>query len=151
MNPACELCRHDAGRVLWRDDALRVELVDDADYPGFVRVIWNDHVREMTDLAPGDRERLMRAVFCAEAALRRILTPHKVNLASLGNVTPHLHWHVIARYTNDAHFPQPIWGSRQRTCDFEVLAQRAAKLAELKVVLAHDLETTWAALSGQGR
>jgi len=151
MNSACELCRHDGGRVLWRDAALRVVVVDDSDYPGFLRVIWNDHVREMTDLAPGDRERLMRAVFGAEAALRRVLTPDKVNLASLGNVTPHLHWHVIARYTNDAHFPQPIWGSRQRTCDLEVLAQRAAKLAELKVVLAHDLETTSAALSAQGR
>ncbi|HXY22174.1 MAG TPA: HIT family protein [Burkholderiaceae bacterium] len=151
MSPDCELCRHDGGRVLWRDAALRVVLVDDSEYPGFLRVIWNDHVPEMTDLAPGDRERLMRAVFGAEAALRRVLTPHKVNLASLGNMTPHLHWHVIARYTNDAHFPQPIWGSRQRTCDNEILAHRAAKLAELKVVLAHDLETTSAALSVQGR
>jgi diadenosine tetraphosphate (Ap4A) HIT family hydrolase len=43
-----------------------------------------------------------------------------VNLASLGNVVPHLHWHVIARFADDKHFPQPIWGQAQR----EVLAER---------------------------
>lgn len=151
MSSACDLCRHDGGRVVWRDEALRVVLVDDPDYPGFLRVIWNEHVPEMSDLAPRERERLMRAVFCAEAALRRVLAPHKVNLASLGNVTPHLHWHVIARYADDAHFPQPIWGSRQRTCDARALAQRAAKLAELEVTLARDLDATSAALAGQGQ
>ena len=151
MSMACDLCRHDGGRVVWRDAALRVVLVDDPDYPGFLRVIWNEHVAEMSDLRAGDRERLMRAVFCAEAGLRRVLTPHKVNLASLGNVTPHLHWHVIARYADDAHFPQPIWGSRQRRCDAMALAQRAAKLAELEVVLVRDLDATSAELAGQGR
>jgi diadenosine tetraphosphate (Ap4A) HIT family hydrolase len=29
-------------------------------------------------------------------------------------MVPHLHWHVIARFDWDSHFPQPIWGSRQR-------------------------------------
>ena len=44
MSPDCDL-----RRVLWRDAALRVVLVDDSEYPGFLRVIWNDHVPEMTD------------------------------------------------------------------------------------------------------
>jgi diadenosine tetraphosphate (Ap4A) HIT family hydrolase len=48
-------------------------------------------------------------VFCVEAALRPSLNPDKINLASLGNMTPHLHWHVIPRYANDATFPKPIW------------------------------------------
>ena len=36
------------------------------------------------------------------------------NLASLGNLVPHLHWHVIPRFASDSHYPQPIWGTRQR-------------------------------------
>jgi diadenosine tetraphosphate (Ap4A) HIT family hydrolase len=68
----------------------------------------------MTDLAPAERTRLMEAVFATEAALRALLRPDKINLASLGNVTSHLHWHVIPRYRDDRHFPGPIWGEPSR-------------------------------------
>jgi diadenosine tetraphosphate (Ap4A) HIT family hydrolase len=43
-----------------------------------------------------------------------VMHPDKINLASLGNMTPHLHWHVIPRFKQDKHFPQPIWGVPQR-------------------------------------
>ena len=46
--------------------------------------------------------------------LRSLLAPTKVNLASLGNVVPHLHWHVIARFEGDSHFPAPVWAAAQR-------------------------------------
>jgi len=56
----------------------------------------------------------MRAVFATEQALREALAPDKVNLASLGNVVPHLHWHVIPRFRDDRHFPAPIWAAPAR-------------------------------------
>src|SRR5512134_3646619 len=77
----CELCDTDGGEVLWRDDLCRVVLVADPDYPGFCRVILNRHVREMTDLPPAERIRLMEAVFAVEQAVRDTLAPDKVNLA----------------------------------------------------------------------
>jgi diadenosine tetraphosphate (Ap4A) HIT family hydrolase len=89
-------------------------LVDDPDYPGFCRVVLERHVKEMTDLAAAERTRLMNAVFATEAALRELLQPDKVNLASLGNVTQHLHWHVIPRRGDDRHFPRPIWAEPSR-------------------------------------
>jgi len=109
---SCELCDSDAGVVLWRDDLCRVvrPLVDG--YPGFLRVIVNRHAKEMTDLA--ERDKLMRVVFACEAALRQLYRPDKVNLASLGNVVPHVHWHVIARFADDAHFPDAIWAAPRR-------------------------------------
>jgi len=110
----CELCTQPGGKLLWQDAVCRIVLVDEPGYPGFCRVIWNAHVREMTDLAAPDRARLMHCVFETEAVLRELLQPDKINLASLGNLTPHLHWHVIPRFNGDPHFPQPIWGSRQR-------------------------------------
>lgn len=134
----CELCREDGGTVVWRDDALRIVLVDDADYPGLVRVIWNAHVREMSDLAPAQAAHLMRAVFLVEAAQRAVLAPHKINLASLGNLTPHLHWHVIPRFADDAHFPQPIWGERQRETGRVILAERRARLPVLAEHIRRD-------------
>lgn len=95
--------------MLWRDECLRVVRVADEDYPGFCRVIWARHVKEMTDLAPADREYLMAVVFAVESALRDLLQPDKINVASLGNQTPHLHWHVIPRWIDDRHFPNPVW------------------------------------------
>jgi diadenosine tetraphosphate (Ap4A) HIT family hydrolase len=109
---SCELCDAEGGTVLWRDDFCRVVRPAVEGYPGFLRVIVNRHVKEMTDLA--ERERLMRVVFACEAALRQLYNPEKVNLASLGNVVPHLHWHVIARFSDDGHFPDAIWAPPRR-------------------------------------
>jgi len=137
--PSCALCAGDGGEVLYRDELLRVVLVDEPGYPGFVRVIANAHVREMTDLAAADRQRLLAAVFAVESAQREALAPHKINLASLGNVTPHLHWHVIPRFADDAHFPEPVWGARQREPGPARLAERRARLAALRAAIAARL------------
>jgi diadenosine tetraphosphate (Ap4A) HIT family hydrolase len=128
---ACPLCLDDGGEVVLRTDLLRVVLVDEPDYPGFCRVILNAHVREMTDLAPPQIARLMGVVLAVEDAQRAVLNPLKINLASFGNMTPHLHWHVIPRWADDAHFPQPVWGSKQRASDNAQLAARRALLPQL--------------------
>lgn len=88
--------------------------IDDPVLPGFCRVIWNEHVREMSDLPTAARKRLMQVVFAVEAALRECWCPDKINLASFGNVVPHLHWHVIPRWRDDRFFPEPVWGKAQR-------------------------------------
>lgn len=113
MTSGCLFCSAEGGKRLWGDDRCRVVLADEP-FAGFCRVIWNAHVREMTDLAPADRAQLMQVVYAVEAALRARLSPVKMNLAALGNLTPHLHWHVIPRFADDTHFPQPVWGSPQR-------------------------------------
>ena len=60
-------------------------------------------------------------MYAVESALRARLTPTKMNLASLGNVVPHLHWHVIPRFADDTHFPQPVWGKDQRAATLRAL------------------------------
>ena len=110
--PGCEFCEGDGGPIIFRSDKFRVIRVDGPDgdaFAGYTRVVWNDHVRELTDLSPGDRNAFMQAVFAVEGALRKSLSPHKMNVASLGNLTPHLHWHIIPRYTDDPAFPKPVW------------------------------------------
>jgi len=111
---SCELCEQAGGTVLWQDEFCRVVRVASDEFPAFCRVILARHVREMTDLAAPERERLMRVVFACELALREVVQPHKVNLASLGNQMPHLHWHVIARFADDSRFPEPVWAPARR-------------------------------------
>ncbi|WP_290867672.1 HIT family protein [Aquabacterium sp.] len=107
--PSCELCERDGGILVVRTAQLRVIRAEDAEHPAFYRVIWNDHVAEWTDLVPADRSLLMQTVAKVETVLREALHPTKVNLASLGNVVPHLHWHVIARFDWDGRWPAPVW------------------------------------------
>src|SRR5262249_226476 len=129
---ACPLCTENNSAVVFRDQLLRVVLIDDADLPGFVRVIVNAHVKEMTDLDPAARTRVMEAVFTVEQVQRAVFSPVKVNLASLGNAVPHLHWHVVPRFADDAFYPQSIWGNRQRETPGEALAARRARVPELQ-------------------
>jgi diadenosine tetraphosphate (Ap4A) HIT family hydrolase len=111
---ACPLCEGNDAEVLWRDDLCRVIWVDDANFPGFCRVVLNAHIKEMTDLLPEQRQRLMAVVFAVETAVREVAQPDKINLASLGNVVPHVHWHVIPRWQDDANFPDAIWVAARR-------------------------------------
>lgn len=97
--------------MLWQGPQLRVIAVDDAAHPGFTRVVWQDHVTEMTDLAPAQRDAFMAVVWLVEQTQRQLLHPDKINLAQFGNMVPHLHWHIIPRWADDSHFPDAIWAS----------------------------------------
>jgi diadenosine tetraphosphate (Ap4A) HIT family hydrolase len=138
----CELCALLAGAsdsVLYRNAEWAVVLVGDPAYPGFCRLVWNAHVKEMSDLAPAERARLMEALWQVELAVREVMAPDKINLASLGNQTPHLHWHVIPRYHDDAQFPNPVWAASARTTPAAILAARRALLPQLGAALAARL------------
>jgi diadenosine tetraphosphate (Ap4A) HIT family hydrolase len=69
----------------------------------------------MSDLTDTDRIHCMHVVTVVERVLRTALRPLKINMASLGNKVAHVHWHIIPRFADDPHFPEPIWGARQRT------------------------------------
>jgi diadenosine tetraphosphate (Ap4A) HIT family hydrolase len=120
--PACPFCADPGGTAVSRDARCRVVVAAEP-FAGFCRVIRNAPAREMIDLVPGDRAHLMRAVFVTEAALRNLLQPLKMNLASLGNLVPHVHWHVMPRCADDSHFPKAVWSARQRDTAAKALPQ----------------------------
>src|SRR3569833_667099 len=103
---ACPLCRPQGEDVVWHDAWCRVIIAPQSDYPGFCRVIWQAHVKEMTDLSLQQRTHIMNAVWAVETTLRDMLAPAKINLASLGNQVPHLHWHVKPHNTNNTQKPK---------------------------------------------
>lgn len=98
-------------------------------------MIWSGHVREMTDLDATARDMFMKVVWQVEQAIQSVMRPEKINLASLGNLTPHLHWHVIPRYVDDSHFPQPVWGTQQRTTPAAAIAKRRGMTDELRAAI----------------
>ncbi len=126
----CPLCIASSHQILWQDNFCRVVLINDADYPAYCRVELVEHIKEMTDLNPNDQARTMNVVFAVETALREVIQPDKINLASLGNKTPHLHWHVIPRFKDDKHFPNSHWAEALRAGKPENISE--TMLASLK-------------------
>ncbi|MCL2875090.1 MAG: HIT family protein [Betaproteobacteria bacterium] len=110
----CPLCATNRGDLVWQDECCRVITGNDSAYPGYFRVVWSEHISEMSDLDACARRHFMDVVLAVESSLRAMMNPDKINLASLGNKVPHLHWHVIARFADDRHFPESIWGCEQR-------------------------------------
>lgn len=111
---SCAYCENKTDRVIWSNGLCRVMFVDDSPFAGWCRVIWHEHKTELTELSPAERNELMAVVFAVESGLRKLLRPDKINMASLGTAMPHVHWHVIPRYRDDSHFPEPVWASAQR-------------------------------------
>ena len=140
----CALCAEVGGALVWRGERLRVIRAQEVGFPAFYRVVWNAHVAEFSDLAGADRVRCMEAVTLVEQALRQHLAPTKVNIAALGNMVPHLHWHVIARFDWDSHFPAPVWAAAQRPSPAAQEAAVRALLPALEVQLQSQL-AQWAA------
>lgn len=120
--------------VLWHDDFCRVVLLNDTDYPAYCRIELIEHIKEMTDLAPQDRARTMKVVFAVETAMREVIQPDKINLASLGNKTPHMHWHIIPRFDDDKHFPNSHWGEARN----DALQTSIHALSEVSKLLLKD-------------
>ena len=144
-NPACPLCHGEGGRLVWQGERagakLRVVHADEAGFPAFYRVIWAAHVAEFSDLSAAERQWCMDAVVAVEVALRGMLpAPRKINIATLGNMVPHLHWHVIARYSDDSQFPSPVWAAAQRERNAALEATLAGQLpaAEARMAAALD-------------
>lgn len=134
----CPYCRNSSDQVIWNDGLTRVMYIDDAPFVGWCRVIWHAHALELTDLSETERNRLMRTVFAVESGLRKLLLPAKVNLASMGTAMPHVHWHIVPRFTDDTHFPDPVWSTAKRPLSARTVPPDfVAKMqAHLETVLA---------------
>ena len=139
----CVLCREAGGLPVWQGAQLRVIRAQEEGFPAFYRVIWTAHAAELTDLSEADRNTCMAVVAAVERVLRTQLQPTKINLAALGNMVPHLHWHVIARHDWDSHFPAPVWANPLRARDLAREAQLQDALADCDAAIAQAL-ARWA-------
>ena len=135
----CVLCETPGGRLVFEAPKFRVIHADEAGFPGFYRVVWREHAAEFSDLDAADRALCMEAVATVEQCLRRHLAPTKINLAALGNMVAHLHWHVIARFDWDTRFPAPVWAEAQRGRDGAREGDIALRLPAVEADIAAGL------------
>mgnify|MGYP003584467573 CR=1 FL=1 len=138
---SCALCEGTGGRLVHEAAKFRIIHASEAGFPAFYRLVWREHVREFSDLPKDDRALCMEAVTFIERAMRDLLAPTKINLATLGNVVPHLHWHVIARFDWDSHFPGPVWAAAQRERAVQREAGVESKLPALEARIIEGLRS----------
>jgi diadenosine tetraphosphate (Ap4A) HIT family hydrolase len=108
--------------------------MDDARFPWFILVPRIAGAREFIDLDANDQQLLHREISLVARALERLYQPDKLNIASLGNVVPQLHIHVIARHANDAAWPRPVWnfGDREKYVE----SARQQRLNDMREAMA---------------
>lgn len=132
MNKSCPLCLASGGELVAQNEWLRIVLTDEAELPGFCRVIWQKHIAEMSDLSQEERVTLWQILHKVELVIREVMQPEKINLAALGNMVPHLHWHVVPRYRADIYYPGSPWSTPQRASDAKHLAELKQRIPQLK-------------------
>jgi diadenosine tetraphosphate (Ap4A) HIT family hydrolase len=78
-------------------------------YRGHCQLVYDQHVVGLENLTAPEMTRLMTDLHRAAQAIRDVCHPDLMNYASMGNVVPHLHWHLVPRYTTDPRWGMPIY------------------------------------------
>lgn len=128
---SCPLCAPPRPDLLVADLGLvTVRLNEDQFFPGYCFVVLKQHAAEPYHLPVADRTEVMEKVYLVARALETLFTPDKMNLESLGNMVPHVHWHVVPRLRTDALWPSPIWSEPHEPVKLEAasLEQRVSSI-----------------------
>ena len=134
----CVLC-DDLPTKFWENDSFSIIDAGDDSFPCFVRIIAKRHVAEMSFLTDKERTMLWTILDTVEKTMLSELRPDKVNYAQFGNMVPHLHWHLIARWKDDTHFPECPWGPKQRDVSPKWHAERRTLMTGFKTALVKAL------------
>ena len=127
---SCPLCQTQASNEIWRNNHFYVIDAKDPLFPCFLRVVSCRHIAEMSQLTTDERNELWGILNTIEVELIEKLHPTKINLAQFGNMVPHLHWHIIARWEDDSHFPECPWGPKQRSMPNALFNKRKTQTEE---------------------
>jgi len=107
-------------------------------YRGHCQLVFDPrHVARPDQLTPEEWAAFCADLHRAERAIVRIVNPDHVNVESLGNVVPHLHWHIVPRYRNDPRWGSPIWTDPLSAMSVKTLpaAERERLLRDLRAAL----------------
>lgn len=107
----------------------RVLLMDDANYPWLILVPERPGLGHLHDLAGDELPVMIREIAQASRVLEELFLPDKINVAAIGNKVPQLHVHIVARFSTDPAWPDPVWGAvARRPYAADLLGERTAAL-----------------------
>ncbi len=102
----------------------------------WLKIFAQQEARELTDCNAETQQEIFRVLLILEKEMLSYFNPEKINIASFANYLPKVHWHIMARYKDDSHFPEPMWGTKQREADLQIPSIEYF-LKQLPVILAN--------------
>ncbi|MDD3603346.1 MAG: HIT family protein [Sulfurovum sp.] len=117
--------------VLYENATVKIEI-----HPGeipWLKIFTQHPYKEMSEVPQEIKNEIYRLLDVIEKEMIAYYNPDKINIASFGNYLPHVHWHIMARFAQDSHFPEPMWGAKQREAvlqlpSFEVFCDQLTKV-----------------------
>jgi diadenosine tetraphosphate (Ap4A) HIT family hydrolase len=107
--PMCHRWEREADLRIVELEHSFVTLNRDQFFPGYALLFTKQHVTELFHLDAAVRGTLMEEVARVAETLQRLFQPTKINYELLGNMVPHMHWHIIPRFNTDSLWPRPVW------------------------------------------
>ena len=98
--------------LIYEDNLLYVEK-EESEIP-WLKIFTKEPYRELGDMPKELRGYLWETYDLVEYEMRHFYSPKKINMASFANMLPRVHIHIMARFENDSHFPNPMWGEKLR-------------------------------------
>ena len=107
--PMCSRWESDADLRIAEFEHSYLVLNRDQFFPGYTLLFSKTHVTELFHLDRRVRGELMEEISRVAEALFTTFRPAKINYELLGNMVPHMHWHLVPRFTTEPLWPRPIW------------------------------------------
>ncbi len=93
--------------TIWENEDFFI-LKHDSFLP-WIKLFTKKEYKELSEIPFDLKIKMYGLIEDIEIALIDFYSPDKINIASFGNILPHMHWHIIARFKNDPYFPKTTW------------------------------------------
>lgn len=104
--------------IIYEDSLLYIEK-EQSEIP-WLKIFTKEPYKELGDVPKELRARLWEVYDIIEFEMKAYYKPQKINMASFGNMLPRVHIHVMARFEDDSHFPNPMWGEKLREAEMNL-------------------------------
>ncbi len=122
--------------TIYKNQYINIQ-IEQSEIP-WLKIFSNEDYKEFSQCDKETKLNILEALDIIEKEMLGYFNPDKINIASFGNYVPHVHFHIMARFKNDAYFPEPMWGKKQRESeadikDMEIFFKDIVKVLEEKL------------------
>lgn len=104
--------------MIFKNELVKVE-IELSEVP-WVKIFTQRKIKEFSECSVDEKLEIFRIIDVTEKYMLDYFKADKINIASFGNLLPHVHWHVMARFEADSYFPEPMWGEKQRQAELNL-------------------------------
>ncbi len=132
----CKFCNIDEKKLIKKFNYWSI-FIHNQCYLGRCAVALNRHIEDLAEITLEEREELFEILKKVRDSIKKSFGANLIGYISVGNVTRHLHVHVIPRYDHEVEFEEVVfkderWGKNHAPYDrdFKVSDEISNKIKE---------------------